>query len=104
MDGHNDREADGTVAFPSFALHKAGKLILIAAGHSHLHCSHVHIVGRGDGFLDFGNLLIALDAALLDAGHNEFVRRIVEHSPVVDAEQEAELVGDVGAIGWEVFY
>lgn len=62
----------------------------------------MHIVGGFDSALDFGNLFVALDAALLYAGMNEVHGGIFAHGVEFDAEQLAHLACIVGAVGWEV--
>ena len=102
VDGHDDGETHGAVALPGLALHEAGQLVLIAARHRHLHGADMHVVGGGDGFLDFLDFLGTLDAALLDTGLDEVHGGIAKDGVEFDAEQHAHLPLVVGAVGWEV--
>ena len=102
VDGHDDGEGDGAVAFPGFAFHESGEFVFVAAGHGEAHGADVHVVGCGDGAFDFGNLLGALDGALLDAGEDEVERGVAVDGGVGDAEPLAEVGADVGAVGRQV--
>lgn len=102
VDSHDHGEAYGAVALPSLALHETGEFILVAAGHSHLHGTHMHVVGGFDSLFDLNDFLSALDAALFDTSGNKLHGGIAANGIELDAEELAHLAGVVGAIGGQV--